>query len=144
MNYQELTPGQTIALERERAKITKEVERINFSIDIGETLTELKEDPRYIKVFTEYYLKDEVVRETMLLSEKYFLEADQRQSLLDGLIAKAHFNDWTTATTTMKSLSEGRLKEHDLRLKEIHALLTAGVPMIEAEVTPPEGVPNVR
>jgi hypothetical protein len=101
-------------------------------------------DPRYIKVFTEYYLKDEVVRETMLLSEKYFLEPEQRQSLQDGLIGKAHFNDWTRATVTMGSLSEGRLREHAIRLKEIHEMLTAGVPVIEAEVTPPEGVANGR
>ena len=145
MNYQELTPAQTLQLENEKAKIEKEVKRITYSVEIGSDLADLRKDPKFIKVFEEFYLKDEVVRETMLLSEKYFLEADQRQSLLDGLISKAYLNDWMTATISMESLSASRLVEHKNRLKEIEELLSRGVPeAIDVEVTPPEGTPNVR
>ena len=145
MNYQELTPAQTLQLENEKTKIEKEVKRITYSVEIGSDLADLRKDPKFIKVFEEFYLKDEVVRETMLLSEKYFLEADQRQSLLDGLISKAYLNDWMTATISMESLSASRLVEHKNRLKEIEELLSRGVPeTIDVEVTPPEGTPNVR
>ena len=145
MNYQELTPAQTLQLENEKAKIEKEVTRITYSVEIGSDLAELRKDPKFVKVFEEFYLKEEVVRETMLLSEKYFLEADQRQSLLDGLISKAYLNDWMTATISMESLSASRLVEHKTRLKEIEELLSRGVPeTIDVEVTPPEGTPNVR
>jgi len=145
MKYQELTPAQTLQLENEKTKIEKEVKRITYSVEVGKDLAELRKDPKFIKVFDEFYLKEEVVRETMLLSEKYFLEADQRQSLMDGLIAKAHLNDWMTATVSMEALSASRLMEHDTRLKEINLLLTTGIPEQPAlEATPPEGVPNVR
>jgi hypothetical protein len=144
MEYQELTPVQILQLENEKDKIEKEVARITYSVEIGKDLTELKKDPKFIKVFDEFYLKEEVVRETMLLSEKYFLEADQRQSLQDGLIAKAHFNDWLSATTSMEALSASRLIEHANRLREINDMLTRGFPLIADEATPPEGVPNGR
>jgi hypothetical protein len=143
MEYQDLTPEQTIDAEREIAHIKEEIARIEHSIEIGEVLLDLKKDDRYKKVFDEYYLKDEVIRDTMLLVEKYFLEADQRQSLQDSLIAKSHFNDWVKATTSMQTLSAGRLAEHEERLKQLDSLLTVGYPLLENEVIPPEGVANV-
>ncbi len=145
MNYQELTPIQELQAKKEVENIKKEVERIEYSVKVGDTLEELKKDKRYIEVFDEYYLKEEVIRETMLLSEKYFMEADQRQSLQDGLISKAYFNDWVKATVSMKTLSASRLVEHANRLKELDTLLSMGIPAaIPGEVTPPEGVANVR
>jgi len=142
MNYQELTPAQTLQVEKEIEQINKEVKRISHSVEMGEVLADLKTDPRYVKVFEEFYLKDEVVRETMLLSEKYFLEADQRQSLLDGLISKAYLNDWVNATVSMKTLSASRLVEHENRLRELNEMLTIGYPELTEEATPPEGVAN--
>ncbi len=139
MEYQELTPEQAMQLENEKNKIERETTRIEKSLDIGETLKDLMTDDRYKKVFDEFYLKDEVIRETMLLSEQYFLDKDQRQSLQDGLIAKAHFNDWVTSTTTMGTLSLGRLQENANRLKEIETMLDVGYPIQNAEVLPPEG-----
>jgi hypothetical protein len=144
MNYQELTAEQTLATQKEIDNIEIEVERITRSIEIGKTLEDLKQDERYKKVFDEYYLKDEVIRDTMLLVEKYFLEADQRQSLQDGLIAKSHFNDWVKATTSMEILSVSRLLEHENRLKVLRSLLSVGYPLLAEEVTPPEGVANVK
>jgi hypothetical protein len=142
MNYQELTPEQTLQVEKEIEQINKEVKRISHSVEMGEVLADLKTDERFKKVFDEFYLKDEVVRETMLLSEKYFLEADQRQSLLDGLVSKAYLNDWINATVSMKALSASRLVEHENRLKELHEMLTVGYPELTEEATPPEGVAN--
>ena len=142
MEYQDLTPEQTIEAEREIAHIKEEMERINHSIEIGDILLDLKKDERYKVVFDEYYLKDEVIRDTMLLAEKYFLEADQRQSLQDSLIAKSHFNDWVRATTSMQTLSAGRIAEHEERLKKLESLLAIGYPLLENEVIPPEGVTN--
>jgi hypothetical protein len=142
MTYQELTPDETFAAKKEIDNIQAEVDRINRSIEIGETLEDLKKDERYKKVFDEYYLKDEVIRDTMLLVEKYFLESDQRQSLQDSLIAKSHFNDWVKATVSMKMLSRSRLLEHENRLRELKDALAVGFAMVTDEVTPPEGTPN--
>ncbi len=144
MKYQALTPVQTLQLENEKAKIEKEVKRITYSVEIGKDLAKLRKDPKFIKVFDEFYLKEEVVRETMLLSEKYFLEEDQRQSLLDGLISKSYLNDWMTATVSMEALSASRLAEHATRLREINSLLTSGIPETLVKATPPEGVPNAK
>ena len=144
MTYEQLTPEQTLQAEREIANIKKEVERITYSVEVGELLADLKTDKRYKKVFDEFYLKEEVVRETMLLAEKYFLEPDQRQSLQDGLIAKAHFNDWVTATVSMKTLSASRLVEHEQRLRDLNSMLTSGIPVALEQITPPEGVANER
>lgn len=144
MKYQALTPEQIESLDRELENIKKEVKRIKYSVEIGDTLKELKKDPKYKKVFDEYYLKEEVVRTTMLLAEKYFMEADQRQSLQDSLIAMSHFNDWTKATVSMGTLSAGRLVEHANRIKEINNMLASGIPIdVEQIPLPPEGVPNV-
>jgi hypothetical protein len=142
MKYAQLTPEQTLQAQKEVEHIKKEVDRIKYSVEIGETLADLKKDERYKKVFDEFYLKEEVIRETMLLSEKYFLEADQRQSLQDGLIAKAHFNDWVNATVSMQTLSASRLAEHENRLRELNDMLVNGYPLMVEEATPPEGVPN--
>jgi len=142
MNYQELTPAQTLQVEKEIEQINKEVKRISYSVEMGEMLADLKTDERFKQVFDEFYLKDEVVRETMLLSEKYFLEADQRQSLQDGLISKAYLNDWINATVSMKTLSASRLVEHENRLRELHEMLTVGYPELTEEAIPPEGVAN--
>ena len=143
--YQELDKAQTTAAELELAKIKVEVERIEYSIHIGEVLLELREDPKYVEVFDEYYLKTEVIRDTMLLAEKYFMDADQRMSLQDGLIAKAHYNDWVKATVSMGALSASRLVEHTTRLKELETLLSVGYSMEATKVvTPPEGLPNVK
>jgi len=145
MNYQELTPEQIAVTERELAKIKDEVARIEHSVEIGEVLADLMTDDRYKKVFDEYYLKTEVIRDTMLLVEKYFLEADQRQSLEDSLISKSHFNDWTKSTVSMGAISASRLVEHTTRIKELETLLSIGYPMQPAQaVTPPEGVANVK
>jgi len=142
MIYQELTEEQTLSTKKEIDNIEEEIKRIEHSIDIGETLEDLKQDERYKKVFDEYFLKDEVIRDTMLLVEKYFVDADQRQSLQDCLIAKSHFNDWVKATVSMKILSKSRLLEHANRLKELKDLLSTGFPLLEETVTPPEGVAN--
>ncbi len=143
--YQELDKAQTTAAELELAKIKVEVERIEYSVHIGDVLLDLRKDDRYKEVFDEYYLKTEVIRDAMLLSEKYFLEPDQRQSLQDGLIGKAHFNDWVKATVSMGALSASRLVEHMARIKELETLLSVGYPMEATKViTPPEGLPNVK
>ncbi len=144
MKYQELTPLQVVQAEKEIQNIKKEVTRIEYSVEMGKMLTELQKDDKWKKVIEEFYLKEEVVRETMLLSEKYFLEPDQRQSLQDGLISKAHFNDWVNATTSMQALSASRLIEHENRLKELNRMLDVGYPAQLAQVTPPEGVANVK
>ena len=143
MKYIELNAEQTLEVERKLENAKIEVTRIEHSIVIGQTLAELKKDPKYIQVFDEYFLKDEVIRDTMLLTEKYFLEENQRMSLQDSLVSKAHFNDWVKATTSMATLSASRLAELHLNIKELETVLTVGYAIPEEDVTPPEGVPNV-
>ena len=144
MKYQALSKEQDASLRLELEKIKKEVTRIQHSIEIRKTLTDLRTDERYKKVFDEYYLKDEVVRTTMLLTEKYFMEDNQRMSLQDSLIGMAHFNDWVNATMTMGSLSAGRLVEHHNRVQAINDMLNKGVVLVDGQLpVPPEGVPNV-
>ena len=137
--YQKPTPEQELQLRKELENIEKDVIRLEKAIHIGKVLADLKEDDRYKEVFDEYYLKDEVIRTTMLLSEKYFMEEAQRQSLSDSLISYSHFNDWVNATVSMELLSKSRLEEHRQRKEEINQILSSGYAIIDTSVVSPEG-----
>jgi len=137
--YQKPTAEQELQLRKELVNIEKDVVRLDKAIHIGNVLTDLKEDSRYKEVFDEYYLKDEVIRTTMLLSEKYFMEEKHRQSLEDSLISYSHFNDWVNATVSMELLSSSRLEEHRQRKEEINQILSSGYLVEETEVISPEG-----
>jgi len=140
---QNLSTKEIFLLNKELVSTEKEIARLTKSIKIGETLTDLRKDKRYQEVFDEYYLKDEIIRESLLLTDTYFMDDKQRQSIQDGLIAKSHFNDWVNANSSMGTLAKGSLQVKRARKVEIDRLLSDGyVEVSTSEVLPPEGVAN--
>ena len=73
---------------------------------LADAMDRLKNNPDFVKVFLEGYMKDAVVRQTSMLATQHVIQNNLRPQIMERLVAISHFEDYINLLNDMRRSEE--------------------------------------
>jgi hypothetical protein len=104
----------------------QEIDRLKKMMAHSDAYLRLKENDDFKFLFEEAYFKDEAIRYTGLLAEKYYAEKGKREEITDSLQSISMLQSWFRNLETIHSLASNKIKESEENIAAHRELIAKG------------------
>lgn len=125
--------------EIEIKKLEDVIVKMEENVELSKAFKRLKEDEDFKLVFEKHYLKDEVVRTTMLLADQHMVEEKHRVTLQDSLTSYSALNSWFNHLLTADVFMSKEIITAKNRIANIKTAINPDITIAASDTIPPEG-----
>lgn len=108
-------------LEQQIEEVELDIKTAEAAVDKMDTLLSLTNDPRYIKIIDEGYLKEEAIRLTHLRADYNFRDKEDQASLLVAIDSIGQLKQYLAGVIQMGRGAQNAIEQNEATRAELYA-----------------------